>query len=122
MKIETKNLEIDVVSDLYSAGFTIDGDEYVAERYFIVAQDSAGNRWSLGCFCGAEKVLQEGEAFFKDIREEARASADRLLARINDKGVIDTQFWREDRPVYGSKAYVQYGQAEDVAYEKKFNA
>ena len=121
MKIETKNLEIDVVSDLYSAGFTIDGDEYVAERYFIVAQDSAGNRWSLGCFCGAEKV-QEGEAFFKDIREEARASADRLLARINDKGVIDTQFWREDRPVYGSKAYVQYGQAEDVAYEKKFNA
>ena len=39
-----------------------------------------------------------------------------------EAGVINTKFWREDRPVYGSKAYQEYGQADDVAWEKKFAA
>lgn len=122
MKIETKNLEIDVVFDLYSAGFTVDGDEYVAERYYISASDEDGNRYSIGAFCGAKKVIDEveGEVHFEDIRKEAREAADRLFNRICEAGVIDTRFWHEDRPVYGSKAYSDYGQAEEVAYEKEY--
>jgi len=124
MFIATKTLDLGIVSDIYSAGFTTDGDEFIAERYFICAEDKDGNRYAIGGFNGAKKVYddEDGEVFFKDIREEAKALADRLLVRIQEAGVINTEFWREDRPVYGSKAYQQYGQADDVAWEKKFAA
>ena len=124
MKIANYELNIEVASDLYSAGFTVDGDEYIAEFYYICAEDADGNRYTIGRFNGAKKSFddEEGEVHFEDIRKEARATADRLFNRIKAAGVIDTQFWREDRPVYGSKAYQQYGQADDIAWEKKFAA
>jgi len=124
MKIATNNLNIKVASNLYSAGFTVDGDEYIAYRYHICAEDADGNRYTIGGFNGAKKSFddEEGEVHFEDTRKEAYATARKLLDRIKKAGVIDTQFWREDRPVYGSKAYQQYGQADDIAWEKKFAA
>ena len=53
MKIATNNLNIEVASDLYSAGFTVDGDEYIAYRYHICAEDADGNRYTIGGFNGA---------------------------------------------------------------------
>ena len=124
MLIATKTLDLEIASDIYSAGFTTDGDEFIAERYFICAEDKDGNRYTLGDFNGAKKVFddEEGEVHFQDTRETAKASANRLLVRIQEAGVINTEFWREDRPVYRSKAYQEYGQADDVAWEKKFAA
>ena len=39
MFIATKTLDLGIASDIYSAGFTTDGDEFIAERYFICAED-----------------------------------------------------------------------------------
>jgi len=124
MKIATKTLDLGIASDIYSAGFTTDGDEFIAERYFICAEDKDGNRYEMGGFNGAKKVFddEEGEVHFQDTREEAKAAANRLLVRIQKAGVINTDFWREGRTVYGSKAYCQYGQDDDIAWEKKFAA
>jgi len=124
MKIATKTLDLGIASDIYSAGFTTDGDEFIAERYFICAEDKDGNRYEIGGFNGAKKVFddEEGEVHFQDTREEGKAAANRLLVRIQEAGVINTDFWREGRPVYGSKAYCQYGQDDDIAWEKKFAA
>jgi hypothetical protein len=120
VKTSTKNLNIAIVSDLYSAGFTVDGDEFIAETFYILAEDSLGNRWRLGGWNGAEKDVCEetGETFFVNIKDEAEKKAQRLLDRIQNAGEVDLENWSESRPAYGSVAYQQYGQAADVAWEK----
>jgi len=121
MKTSVNTLQLGIASDLYLAGYTVDGDEYIAEVYFISAEDDLGNRWSNGGWKGAKAGVDEetGEPYFMDAREGAKAAAQRLLNRMYMVGEVDFDFWREDRPAYGSVAYVQYGQADEVAHEKK---
>ena len=121
MKTAIKNLEIAIVSDLYSAGYTVDGDEYIAEIFYISAEDFSGNRWSLGGWKSAkpEACEETGEVYFCNIKNEAEALAQSLLNRIQKAGAVDLDRWNKDRPAYGSVAYQQYGQKEQVALEKR---
>lgn len=119
-----KALTFAVVSDLYLAGRTEDGLDYTAEVYFVQAEDAQGNRWNhrarfVGC-----KVHHDDEGFgyvhFEDIRDDAKAQADRLLARIHAaRGAINLAHWDEARPAYGSAAYQDYGQYNDWMEEQQ---
>ena len=94
----TPDVEVSIVSDLYHAGYTEDGESFVEERFFVQVTVPRGDRYR--------------------IRSEARQSAQRLIDAIYVKGAIDLEFWHQDRPAYGSLAYQDYGQADDLAWEK----
>ena len=115
-------LTFGIGSDLYCAGRRDDGSEFHAERFYVFAEDARGNRWTHGsqfAGCAVHWSSEVGCNFFEDIREEARARAERLLARILAAGGrIDLQHWGESRPVYGSPAYEEYGQWDDIALER----
>lgn len=115
------NLTFEIGSDLYVAGRTEDGFDYTAEVYFITATNARGDRWRHGsCFPGcAPEQDEEGYTHFGDIREIARKEAETLLARMVSRGTINLAHWREDSPVYGSSAYVAYGQYDDWEAEQR---
>ena len=101
MKIATNQLDVGVISKIFSPGYTQDGEQYTAYCFCVCAEDAKGNRWSIGSFPGSIAKHHEGEIYFSDIREEAESEAQRLLNRIIAKGEIETDFWNEDRPRYG---------------------
>jgi hypothetical protein len=56
----------------------------------------------------------------KDAMEPAEALARSLNARLAaGKMPVGFDRWEEARPGYGSDAYVEYGQADDVALERR---
>lgn len=63
------------------------------------------------------KVADRGNR--DEVAAEAQALADALNARL-DRGLLPVAFgtWREGRAVYGSDAYIEYGQDEDLAIER----
>jgi hypothetical protein len=111
-----------VVSDLYRAGRTEDGRDFVAETYFVEAEDEAGNVWRHHArFNGCQVTwdAEDGVDRFADVRETAEANAERLLARIQAAGGrIDLAHWTAGRPAYGSPAYQAYGQHDDWMEEQ----
>jgi hypothetical protein len=109
-----------VASDLYNAGRNEDGREYHAEVYYVIATDEAGARWSHHSrFKGCKVVATDDGPAFLDLREQAQAQVERLRARIELAGAIDLDYWREERPAYGSSAYVAYGAANDWEEEQR---
>lgn len=52
---------------------------------------------------------------------KARKVADALNARATRLGKLPVRFdsWATGRPVYGSEAYMLYGQADDLAFEAR---
>ena len=116
--------ELCIASDLYYAGRTEDGREYHAEVFYVLAEDKAGNRWSHNARfagCKVEFDYEDGINRFFDVRPEATAAAERLLARMKAAGRINLAHWTEARPCYGSSAYEAYGQHDDIAWEKRCN-
>lgn len=114
--------QFQVVSDLYLAGRTEDGEDFTAEVYYVVAEDERGNRWAhVSRFAGAEASRDEdGFWHFADVREASVAEANRLCARIEAAGgVINHAHWSSMRPAYGSAAYVAYGRADDWQAEQR---
>lgn len=115
-------LTFDVNSDLYVAGRTEDGFDFTAEVYFVTATDARGNRWRHGTVFPGCRVARDDEGYdhFADIREGAMAEAKRLVSRIEAAGgKINPQHWREDCPVYGSAAYIEYGAQDDWMEEQR---
>ena len=57
----------------------------------------------------------------RDAVAQADQLAERLNARLQNLGKLPVAFdgWTAGRPVYGSDAYVEYGQADDVALEAR---
>jgi hypothetical protein len=78
-----------------------------ATDFVIYASDEFGNR-------------AESPARFRGDEEGAERYAAALRARLA-AGKLPVGFdrWAEARPVYGSDAYVAYGQADDLALEAR---
>jgi hypothetical protein len=114
------DLNFTVESKLYKAGVTEDGEEYIAETYFVQAEDVAGNRWAYPAFFPGCKVVEYDEGpGFEDVREAAKATASELVAAIlQDDGVVDLAAWVDMPAAYGSRAYQEYGFAEEIARER----
>lgn len=121
MKMRVDFHEVAVVSELYQAGYRDDGQPFIAEYYFLQVTQANGDRYDHeATFTGARKEFsEEGEPFFIDTRAAALRSALRLRRRIRRAGCIDPSLWSLGRPVYGSKAYQQYGQQDDLARERE---
>ncbi len=103
-------LIIDVISDLYRAGVTEDGEDYTAEMYKILAESEDGSRWVHNMtFAGCCASYTEDGVYFDDIREEAmkraKAFANKIRKHLANGGSLDLDCWVERDPAYGSRAY-----------------
>jgi hypothetical protein len=103
-------LQFGIRSDLCDFGATEDGERYIGEIYYIVAEDKIGCRWANNkIFPGVETIdTEDGGVYYADIREDAISSASKLLRRIetlNLESVVDRQGWHEIEPCFGSQAY-----------------
>jgi len=113
-RIITKKDRLYVCCDLYEAGMTEDGENFIAESYYIVIERCDGHRLAhnkvyLGCeLCvidDGDNGQYNGLPYFADVRKEVKKTIDLLLSRIVSKGAIDTDYWSEMRPSYGSEYY-----------------
>lgn len=88
---------------------------------YVTVTDSEGNRKRLNvgpaigqfsCF-GGDYSLREADKI-------AGALADRLQARWDNFHALPVRFcdWFDTNPCYGSEAYMAYGQAEEVEWER----
>ncbi len=68
-------MEVYVGYELYSAGPDADGQDYVAEAFFVVAELEDGARYRKGFFAGAEQRHDEDGPYYVDVREAAEAAA-----------------------------------------------
>ncbi len=119
MNIKDCNVYCD--SNLKDYGATEDGERYIGELYFICVENARGDRWIHNQqFPGCRVELDDFDCSpaFIDIRAAAVASCDALVRRIIAAGAIDLIHWSKGRPVYGSQAYIDYGQADEVTFEK----
>jgi hypothetical protein len=95
-------------SNLVDGGLNEDGEQIVNELYHITIENLYGDRWvSRRTFETAEAA----EAFLPRVTAALAAGAD---PRTSDR-------WAATYPVYGSAAYVAYGQADEVAWEARMD-
>ena len=107
-------------SDLKSYGYTEDGEEYIGEQYYVGLEDKRGNRWRHHVFYDGVRVITDEDGIgFADTRPEAMESCRRFIDLIRRTGEVNLQYWIQDRPVYGSSAYMDYGQEDDIEWEKE---
>jgi hypothetical protein len=94
-------------------------DEPVTEYLPVVyAQNPHGDR--KGCFLG--KARHSCHVAEEAADKCARALAARAAAGLLPVGFVTGAHWFTARPVYGSDAYVEYGQADDLAWEAREEA
>jgi len=85
------------------------GDIHGFASYVVAANEYGDTREF-----GVASSVSEREAL-----EPAERLADALNARFQNLGKLPVGFanWQQGRAAYGSDAYLEYGQAEDVALE-----
>jgi hypothetical protein len=113
-------------SDLYQAGFSCDGHPYIAEKYYVLIEDAAGRRFRHEkSFFGVEVIECEetGEVGFADIRQEAKAIAEDLAAKVNaalsSGKSLTAACWFEVDPAYASDEYQSQGIEAIRAFEDR---
>jgi len=118
--------QVGVVSDLFDAGRTNDGERFAAEVYYVVVENNAGRRWaSYDRFYGARRVVddEDGWVGFEDLREEASAAAETLAAATKKVlaagGKLSYECFHQIDPAYGSRAYIADGIEAIRAYEDR---
>ncbi len=124
-----QTFHIHVVSDLYEAGRTEDGVPYIAEQYYLLAEDDLGYRKRhFAVFNGTVVHVcpEEGFQHFEDVRPAAKAKAERFAARVNAwlaLGLrLDEDLWDDVDPAYASEAYVASGTEAKRAFEERVEA
>jgi hypothetical protein len=103
-------------SDMYNAGYSCDGHPFIAEQFYVVIENEAGRRFRhTAIFNGTQEVVcsESGDSYFPDLRQEASAKAERLVARVNaalqSGQFLSPTFWEEIDPAYGSDEYAYQG-------------
>jgi hypothetical protein len=119
--MDITNLTFEAVSDLKQYGMQDDGTPFIGEVFCVQATDDKGNRWVHNMrFDGVKPEVdcETGYTAYIDVRPIARFQCKRIINKIKARGYINLANWSAGRPVYGSEAYVAYGQADDVAWER----
>lgn len=112
-----------VATELYAAGKTEDGVDFIAERYLVRAEYDNGERIEHSTFfdgCNPQQDPDDGFWYFEDIRPQALEQATKLARRVDqaikDGLALNMDYWSRARPVYGSAAY---SESEQVEWERE---
>ena len=98
---------------------------YTREDIVVVGQDFEAADWDNpnGYLYGMQQYVmvsnEHGDTFELAVDSEAEQLAERLNAGWNNFKKLPVNFveWRPSRPIYGSDAYIEYGQDDDIAWE-----
>ena len=115
--MDIHEFDVEYSSDLKQYGVQDDGHPFIGELFFVTITAPDGRRWVFNASYPGVKVEhdEEGLPHFMDIRPHARAQCEGLVRRIKAHGKIDLQYWKEDRPAYGSEAYIRGGWSQEEA-------
>jgi hypothetical protein len=108
MKTIPLDARVMVMSDVYVAGIRYDdGQPHHALQFYVVIEFKDGYRLRhernfKGC---VEYTNEDDEPSFRNVQQQAEASAAHLAQRIVQFGKINTDHWYEIDPAYGSEAY-----------------
>lgn len=95
------------------ADFNNPRGEVYGYRAFVTVTDVDGNR----------KFIYIGEATSDEVsaKNESETTAKCLQARWDNYSKLPVRFWewQDTRPAYGSEAYIAYGAADDLAWERE---
>ncbi len=118
--MNVEGMQVYWASDLKDFGRTEDGTPFIGEVFFVEVENKRGDRWRLKHYYPGVKVVPGEEGpIFQDVRSMVYPILDRMVESIKRvKNVADDQ-WSQARCAYGSEAYLDYGQAEELALEKK---
>jgi len=119
-KKNISKFHVGVISDLHNFGIQEDGIPFIGEVFFVLVESKDGDRYVHGKrFLGVKvKCDKYGFNCFIDAREQAQKHAERLADAVKSCGKIDLLYWNSVRPAYGSNAYIDYGQYDDIMSEK----
>jgi len=117
IEMSSSKFEVGVVSDLFDAGRQDDGQPFIAERFFVeLVNVNTGRRWRHNLAINGTKCEyceETGDPYFPDLRADATARLERLVARVQQRlaegGRLDADQWYEVDPVYGSDEYESQG-------------
>jgi hypothetical protein len=111
MRFYAHNDLVVIGRDPEMADITNPHGDIIGARWYVVGANDRGDTRELTVLTGACP------------RTAAEHLAERLQARWDSLGKLPVGFdlWPEGRPVYGSQAYVEYGQADDLAWEARCN-
>jgi hypothetical protein len=106
-------------SDLKNYGYTDDSSPFIGELCFVEIESPRGHRWRLNYqFDGVRVERGEDGPIYTDNRPRAKTRCGKLVEAIKRRGMINPMHWHEGRCVYGSQAWEEYGQREDLVLEK----
>jgi len=104
--------EFFIRSDIAEAGRTEDGEAIVIEKFYVVAEDRAGNRWAHGnAFPSAVVRYEEGQAY--TVARPGAEMASRLRDRAEARGDINPAYWAPIAARYGSAAHDENDWCDD---------
>jgi hypothetical protein len=114
-------------SEAYVAGHGCDGHPVHGEALFVICENERGDRWRhhMNCLCLTPLGRDEdGYASFADTRADAERESNYYLELWGQPGTTEERvrssiWFSSTRPVYGSAAYSEYGQDDDIATERK---
>ena len=113
-------------SDLFHAGYSCDGQPFIAEQYYVVIENEAGRRFRhQATFNGTQEVVcpESGDSYFPDMRDQAQAKVNKLAIRVNASlkagKTLSPSLWYEIDPAYGSNEYVDQGTEAQRVFEEK---
>lgn len=115
-------IQFAVCSDLFDAGACDDGTRFEGLRYYVQAEFPNGQRFRYFKEWDGVKATpnyEDGGNFFEDVRPRAIALAEAVCRTVaKDKFDPTSNLWFEDRPCYGSDAFLEM-QAESVMMERE---
>lgn len=94
--IKLKDIHVEIASSLYRAGASNDGEEYIAECFFIVAEGTKGRWIHPTSFAGCNVISNENGIYFEDVREQARAAAEKLRFSLMSRSDATIAGWMND--------------------------
>lgn len=116
---------VGVRSDLYEGAMTEDGERPTEESFYVLIEDAEeGHRWRSNRVWTTEAYWQRTyvDGCWHIAAEELARCHARVVEKVLAEGKVNprnSMKWRQTDPVYGSKAYVDYGQADEVMWERK---
>ena len=117
--MKAAGLKFFYLSDLKKYGITEDGDDFIGEKFFVYAENAHGDRWvHRAAFDGVRLEHHEDGTAYMDNRPQARKACQFLVDRFEKSDHLWDKLWSECRPAYGSEAYIEYGAADDIVWER----
>jgi hypothetical protein len=105
------NLTVSFREDLYEAGLTEDGEQYIGSLFYVFIEKVDGSRFRhYKTFKGCKAAHDEDHKYFIDLsvqaRDAVRSLCDRIEKHLESGGSLNMDLWSEMAPRYGSEAYL----------------